>query len=143
MDDTELMFNGYVVPATILTLLLLLIFCSSGFCAVDVGKIIHLESSGNPRAVNGSHVGLMQIGREVLTDYNKKHKTAYTQKNLYNGELNRQIGTWYINTEIVRLLKHYKRPVTLENQITAWRFGIGSVLQGKKADRYIKAYKKL
>lgn len=110
---------------------------------INVKAIAQMESSGNPLARNGSHYGLCQIGMAVLKDYNKAHKTALQINDLYNSELNMKIAEWYLEVEIPRMLRHFNLEDTAENRITAWRLGVGSVLNGKKATRYFNRYSQL
>lgn len=111
--------------------------------AIDATVIAHLESNGNPFARNGGHYGLCQIGPEVLKDYNRAHGTIWGMQDLYNGVINLRVARWYLNEEIPRLLAHYKQPDTVQNRITAWRFGVGAVKKGKVSKGYLKAYRKL
>lgn len=47
--------------------------------------------------------GLMQVSQIVLTEYNWKHNTNYTINDLYDMDINLEIGCWYY----ARLRDHY------------------------------------
>ena len=42
-------------------------------------------------------LGLMQVSKYALDDYNKKNKTNYSMEDLYNVSTNIEIGTWYFS----------------------------------------------
>ena len=110
---------------------------------INMARIVQLESSGNVFAQNGSHYGLCQIGKAVLADYNRKHGTIWEPVDLFNGVINMRVASWYMNTEIPRLLRHYRLADTDANRLTAWRFGVGAVINGRVAAKYINAYHRL
>lgn len=109
---------------------------------IDIVKIAKIESNFNEEAYNKSSeaIGLCQIKPEVLKDYNKKFGVNHWVSDLYYKDFNILVATWYLEDEIPRLLRHYKKPVTRDNILTAYNMGIGSVLKGKKAVKYIKKY---
>lgn len=130
--------------------IVLLVVCSAvkGFAGssmvIDLNMIAIIESSGNPLAIgdNGKAIGLYQLHAPVVKDYNLKHGTAYSHKQMHNAVVSSQVANWYLNVEIPRLLKHYKKAVTTENVLTAYNMGIGNVLKGRKAVKYIAKYNK-
>lgn len=125
-----------------------------------VPAIIQVESSGNPHAFNhkSSCRGLMQISEIVLLEYNREadcegticycEKTVYDIQDLYEPEINKEIGTWYLK----RLRDHYlKEHYTLETLLASYSWGIGHVLKvnyeykrfPKSVKRYIQKVKEL
>jgi hypothetical protein len=115
---------------------------------INMDAIAQIESSNNPLAYNrhSGARGKYQITQPVLTDYNKRHGTTHNPADLFNPVICRQIAYWYINIEVVRLLKHYRLPVTVENQIRAYNCGIRSVIRGytpQETALYLKKYARL
>lgn len=135
-------------------LLLLLLLFSSNVVAedIDITRIIQIESSGNPAAYNkrSKAIGLCQIRSCVLADWNRLHpRETYLTVELYKPEVNKKIGSWYINKQIPIYLKYYKIPDTTKNRLIAYNFGIGNLMKYLRGDRklpketrdYIKKYK--
>src|SRR3990167_1777244 len=95
--------------------------------------LISAESSGNPRAKsNKGAQGLMQITSPALADYNTYQKSAYSMDDMYDSNINKQVGTWYLGSRIPQMLQTYKLPDTLENRLWAYNAGIGNVRKGIK-----------
>jgi hypothetical protein len=123
---------------------------NSSAIPVRLDLIAQIESSGNPGAINkadnagiGSY-GLYQLSPYVVADFNKRHKTSYNAKiNALEPITASLIADWYLHKEIPRLLKHFKKPVTLENVLTSYNMGVGAVLKGRVAKAYIAKYKGL
>jgi len=122
---------------------------------IDIDKIVMIESSGDPNAVNrGSGcIGLMQINpKAALLDFNYYHSTQYTRLDLFNPQINMRIGQWYITHRIPTMLRHYGIPVTIETVIASYNWGIGHVKRWHKrgmvfaelpreTQNYIKKYR--
>ena len=121
---------------------------------IDINSIIQIESNGNPNAYNKSSgaIGLMQITPICLMDWFNNvgmFGTGYTISNdirsdivyadnynmsdMYDGGKNVRVGSWYINTRIPQMLKHYgledtvDKPLLLE--IACYNWGIGNVVK--------------
>ena len=99
---------------------------------VDMAKIAYIESSNNPNAFNKSSgaVGLVQITKPVLIEYNQRCKTSWQMKDLFNADLNLLVGTWYMQDRIPQMLKHFKIKDTVRNRLWAYNAGIGMVKKG-------------
>lgn len=95
--------------------------------------VIMQESSNNPNAYNkkSGAKGLMQITPITLADYNLENETDYLENSLFNPEVNKQIGKWYLYERIPQMLKTYKIPLTIDNILIAYNFGIGNLKRGK------------
>lgn len=103
-----------------------------------VDAIIQVESSGNPDKVSkAGAIGLMQITPIVLKEfndreYNPEHyficgqdvsfvKPILPKESLFNKDVNKSVGTWYLK----RLKDHYlKDKYTLEHLLAAYNGGI-------------------
>jgi len=96
-----------------------------------IDAVIWVESKGKPlaRSLRGAR-GLMQVRKPALDDYNNYHKTSYSLDDLYDPDLNKKIGGWYLLKRIPAMLKAYKLPVTLDNVLWAYNAGIGRVVKG-------------
>jgi soluble lytic murein transglycosylase-like protein len=97
---------------------------------VDINKIIQIESSGNPNAVNkkSGAVGLMQITQIALEDYNNLHPAnQFSMNEMRIPEYNKVVGSWYINQRIPEFLKHYDIPDNEAFRLIAYNYGIGSL----------------
>ena len=117
---------------------------------ISLDAIAQIESSGNPRAINrkdnggrGSY-GLYQLSPYVVGDFNKAHKSSYkAQIHALEPITAHLIADWYLHKKIPAYLKHFKKPVTLENVLTAYNMGIGAVVKGRVATAYIAKYRRL
>lgn len=69
--------------------------------------IVHTESDFKINAYNkyGNAVGLCQITEPCVREYNNMHGTEYTLEQMYDVDLNLEVGFWYFN----RLLNHYSK----------------------------------
>jgi soluble lytic murein transglycosylase-like protein len=97
-----------------------------------VGAVIAIESGGKSEAVSYSNaIGLMQITKIVLDEYNKVTGSKLSVSDLTNPNVNIQVGVWYID----RLINYYDFDVF--NAMRAYNAGIGSARKdGNIADDY-------
>lgn len=67
--------------------------------------IVHVESDFKVDAYNkwGKAYGLCQVTKPCLEEYNWKHGTDYTLEDMYDVNLNLEVGFWYYN----RILTNY------------------------------------
>ena len=67
--------------------------------------IVHVESDFKVTAHNraGGAYGLCQVTQPCLDEYNWNHKTKYTLSQMFDPDLNLEVGFWYYN----RILTHY------------------------------------
>jgi len=85
--------------------------------------IINAESDFYINAYNksGNAYGLCQVTLPCLTEYNWYHNTKYSLEDMYNVDLNLEVGLWYYN----RLLTHYSKfdkfGITLDTEEKAYR----------------------
>lgn len=110
-----------------------------------VNEVIRKESGGNPNAVsNKGAIGKMQIMASALKDYNDVHKTNYRKQDLFDGDLNEHIGTWYLQKRIPAMLGKFKIPVNRETVLASYNGGIGRVVnnyrQGTKLPEETRNY---
>lgn len=112
---------------------------------IDLSAIAQIESSGNPKAIGdgGKALGKFQLHKAVVDEYNRFHNASYLHKNALDAHISEQIASWYLHKRIPQLLRHFKQPITLENVLTAYNMGIGNVIKGKRATRYINRYRRL
>jgi len=142
-----------VLKVFLVALLAVIILLAVAYCAqadVVVARIVEIESAGNPLAHNKKEDarGLCQIRPACLQEYNQRNKTHYTAGDLFNAEINIKIATWYLNKRIPQMLRYFGKPVTCENQIICYNWGIGQFLKyanGKKklpatTKKYLKDY---
>ena len=111
---------------------------------IDIDKIIEIESSGNPRAINSRSGarGLMQIMEGTWNEMVRKMGVNWNWNDAYDSEKNRRVGDYYMNTEIPRLLNHYGLPDTIKMRLAAYNWGIGHVrntyrLHGENWENYL------
>lgn len=69
--------------------------------------IVNIESDFNKNAYNhnGKAYGLCQITEKCLQEYNEKNGTKYGLNDMYNIDLNLEVGFWYYD----RILNHYSK----------------------------------
>jgi len=125
---------------------------------INYDAIEQIESSGNPRAYNRNSwaIGLRQITPIVLKEWNQLHPNEqYNSEDLFNPEINRKIGNWYLEERIPYYLKYYGLEDNIENRLASYNWGIGNVkkiggVREKNMDKlpketrnYIKKYRQL
>lgn len=115
---------------------------------IDMGKVAHIESSGNPEAFNerSGCIGLFQINpKGALADYRAITGVAYTKEDLFDPTVNFMVADWYMNKRIPGMLKKYRKEDTIENRLWAYNCGIGCVIENRmprETKRYIERYNK-
>ena len=111
--------------------------------AIDMNKIMMIESSGNPLAYRkiDDSIGLFQITPIVLKEWNNFHaKEQHTRADLWNPIINRKIADWYMNKRIPQMLKYFGKADTIPNRITAYNAGISYVAHDKPLPKITKLY---
>lgn len=147
------MYNTYYTLSDLKGLFLLLgllLFCPiTAFSAeISLPVIEQIESSGDPSAIgdNGLALGLYQLHKAVIIDFNRANRTSHVHKDALNPKIAHKIADWYLNREIPRLLKHFKLADTTKNRIWAYNAGVGNVKKGRFpaiTASYVKKYEKL
>jgi hypothetical protein len=108
---------------------------------VQLEIIREIESSGRADAVGPSgERGLYQVSEILRKEYNQFHKKQVSPEELFLPEINERIADWYLHERIPALLRHFKKPVTLENIIVAYNAGIATVAHSKPLPPITKAY---
>ena len=112
--------------------------------------IRQIESSGDPKAHNKKEDarGLHQIRPIVLKEWNNYNpKEQYKGKDLFDPDINKKIGEWYLNYRIPQMLQTFGKPITIENVITSYNAGIDYVVKEKPIPKitqdYLKKYYEL
>jgi hypothetical protein len=150
IEDTQKPFRliFYVACLLVIIYLMFMTGCAQAQSIVDISTIAIIESSGHPSAFN-SHsgaVGLCQITKPVLIEYNRHWETSWHMRDLFNPDLNIMVSTWYFDDRIPQLLKHYHIKDTVRNRIWAYNAGIGMVKRGimpLETRNYMQKYNKL
>ncbi len=119
------------------------VMASSGL-KIDLSAIAKIESSGNPLAIgdNGKAIGMYQLHKAVVIDYNKATGSNYRHKDMLDASIANKVANWYFG-DLARMLRYYGKPVTVENVLTAYNIGIGKAVKGCKAVKYIAKYNRL
>lgn len=109
---------------------------------VDMDKIVQIESSGNPKAVN-KHTGargLCQIMKPTWIECCKKMGVDWSWDDAFDAEKNLAVGTFYMNKEIPRMIKVYKLKDDIAGRLTSYNYGIGHYkkLYRKHGKKYIE-----
>ena len=84
--------------------------------------LVERESDGRPEARTSSAIGLMQIVPVVLTDYNKRHGTAYQGAQLVDPATNVAIGCELLRLIIGSYRKNHPRVPNLQADWSNPRF---------------------
>jgi soluble lytic murein transglycosylase len=114
--------------------------------AIDMVRLSKIESSENPNAYNkGSGArGLVQITKPALDEWNQYHpESKYSQQQLFDPNVNMEVGTWYMTQRIPQMLQAYNIPITPDTMLWAYNVGIGRVRAGVKPTEtvnYINKY---
>lgn len=103
------------------------------YVQIDMAKIAMIESGNNPKAYNkrANAVGLCQITRPVLREYNRAWGTNWTMRDLFNADINLLVATWYFEDRIPELLRAYRIKDTARNRIICYNAGIGNLRKGR------------
>ena len=111
---------------------------TQAFTKDEIERLIFKESSGNANAeVNNEKehsLGLMQVGKLALDDVNKMYGTNYKFDDLRNADINREVGTNYLNI----LLKKYGNK---ELALAAYNYGMKNV--GKDTNNDVQNFNNL
>lgn len=96
---------------------------------IDVKKIIQMESSGRANAESGvGAAGLMQVMPATWEDIaGKIGQFQGFDKWKFDEKANVAIGSYYMNTEIPRLLKSSGLPDTVDTRLAAYNYGVGNL----------------
>ena len=89
-----------------------------------IDTIILVESKGKYNAIssNGA-IGLMQITRSALIDYNAQHKDNWCLKDMKDPIKNRIVGTWYYSIRVPQIFKCFDIQDTIKNRLIAYNAG--------------------
>ena len=111
---------------------------TQSFTKDEIERLIFKESSGNANAeVNNEKehsLGLMQVGKLALDDVNKMYGTNYKFNDLRNADINREVGTNYLNI----LLNKYGNK---ELALAAYNYGMKNV--GKDTNNDVQNFNNL
>jgi len=111
---------------------------TQSFTKDEIERLIFKESSGNADAeVNNEKehsLGLMQVGKLALDDVNKMYGTNYKFNDLRNADINREVGTNYLNI----LLNKYGNK---ELALAAYNYGMKNV--GKDTNNDVQNFNNL
>jgi len=121
---------------------------------INISKIASIESSNNPKAENkrSGARGLLQITKPTWEEMTRKMNVQWSWEEAFDSNKNRKVGSYYLNIEIPRLLKHYNLEDNLENRLAAYNWGVGNLkgnngVGGSKLPEetksYIAKYKKM
>ena len=82
--------------------------------------LVDVESSFNAKAKNksGDAYGLCQVTFPCLDEYNKLHGTDYTLENMYDADLNLEVGFWYYK---IRILDYYNEKYDFITTNSEWK----------------------
>ena len=111
------------------------VVCFGAEVEISIPAIIQIESGGDPEAYNPASgaIGLMQITPICLEDYfeqeTKGAVLGVMTAKLYNPEINKKVGTWYLNERIPELLKAYGIEDIVANRLISYNAGIGVLRQ--------------
>jgi len=120
---------------------------------IDINKIIKIESSGNPKALNkrSGARGLCQIMRLTWFECCSRLNYDWSFDEAYDPVKNVIIGEYYINKRIPQMLKYYNIPDNIDNRLISYNWGIGNLDKArrsygkinlpKETQNYIKKYK--
>jgi soluble lytic murein transglycosylase-like protein len=97
-----------------------------------LAALIRVESSNNPKAYcrsTGAR-GLTQITpaawRDLVANYPKKYRKLKYRRDIYRPDVAREAGKDYLNL-LKRYLKTKRIPVTLDNLLAAYNWGINNL----------------
>jgi len=110
---------------------------------IDMDRIVAIESSGNPRAVNARSGcrGLCQIAEGTWSECVRRMGVDWDwEHDAFQPGENRAVGNFYINTRIPEMLRHYGIADCVETRIGAYNWGIGGRDEDGNPRRLLKAW---
>ena len=124
---------------------------------VNLDIIAKIESSNNPLAYNEKTqaTGLYQITPVCLAEFkkfcdwgfSKWQFKQFTMESMFDEYHNWIVAKWYLLDRIPQMLRHFNKPVTLENILICYNAGINYVVKElplpRETHNYIKKYKRL
>ena len=141
----ELYYFIAIVVAVIVFSLITLVAVNCGADEIDMSIIAQIESSNNPDAYNvlSKATGLYGITPVCLLDYNNYHKRKYSISEMFVPKKGYSVASWYMNTRIPQLLKHYGYEDTIDNRLIAYNWGISNTSKPlcKETRNYIRKYR--
>lgn len=132
-----------------MTLALAVFLWASPAMALDMNRIAHIESSGNPAAVSrAGAIGLFQVMPIVVADYNARATgfggRKYLVRDMFSAYHNTRVASWYLNVRIPQMLRHYGLRVSDRNILIAYNAGINVLVKKKplptETVQYLKKY---
>ena len=100
---------------------------------IDIRKIIKIESRGNPNAESPVGAkGIMQIMPNTWDELVRKMGKSYTRADMNDPKKNEEVGTYYFNVEIPKLLKSAGLPVNTKTILAAYNWGVGNLKHSYK-----------
>jgi hypothetical protein len=152
--------GAVILIASILLCGVICLFSSCGMTParaeeIDLNIIAEIESGNDPMAYNSrtQATGLYQITPICLADFRQNadlKEWSFAKRirtdDLFDSYYNHLVANWYFYTRIPQLLRHYHKPLTLENILTAYNAGIKAVVKGycpRETRNYIAKYKRL
>jgi len=141
----ELYYFIAIVVAVIVFSLITLVAVNCGADEIDMSIIAQIESSNNPNAYNevSKATGMYQITPVCLLDFNNYHKRKYSISEMFVPKKGYSVASWYMNTRIPQLLKHYGYEDTIDNRLIAYNWGISNTGKPlcKETRNYIRKYR--
>ena len=120
---------------------------------VDLDIIAQIESGGCKAPCigdMGKAYGKFQIHKGVVEDWNRfadiSGEPYMKHKDMFDDEKAGIVAKWYLEKQIpayLRMMLRTNEPITLEQTLTAWNMGIGSVKKGKVAREYVAKYRRI
>lgn len=109
---------------------------------VSLIVIQQIESSGRPDAVgdSGRALGLFQLHKCVIQDYNQAHKSNFHHRDALKPEIAKRLADWYLNKRIPALLKYFKVQDSVTNRLIAYNAGITTLVDKRSLPKVTKQY---
>lgn len=143
----------FAILAAIVGLAVIAILCSGceafADVRVDLDAIEQIESSGcvQKQGRYEHAVGCFQITAPVVVEWNQFNAKKIKHDDLMDNDLNRRVADWYLNKRIPAMIRHFKKPDTIENRLIAYNAGIAYVKSGKPipviTKKYLEKYARL
>ena len=126
----------------LIALFAIMLFAQTCWADVDMDIIAEIESSGDPLAYNSrtKATGKWQITPICLADFRIYNNTQYTLKDMFNQGNCYEVAFWYLNKRIPQMLRYYECPVTVDNILICYNWGIGHLVNGDKLPKETEDY---
>lgn len=111
---------------------------------IDLDAVAMIESSGCKNKIStrpgDPSYGCHQITPGTLKEYNEMTRHNYSREDLLDDTVSYAVADWYLHKRIPQMIRHFGKPVTVENILISYNAGINYVKTSKALPEVTKKY---